>query len=520
MNTSNNLTLIYDDSCPLCHGYSNLFVKFNLIGKRSKFSNLNHELLHTMDLQKCKNEIPLHNSNTNSFVYGIDALFMILGNRFGLLNILFKNKLFYFLIKKLYYFISFNRRVIAGSKPTPCEIDCTPDFNLKYRMLYLIFASCIGLNFFYQSHFLLFGIILSLVLILVSVFHQQSIEFLGHQFTVVLISSFVCFVVSYSSIPYLPLIVSLLIFIILSYKRMQVIQSTFNGNGEFVFNYIICKGLFLFSKFLLMLKSKKYSSTNLPNWLKTPLSENEIIGKDYYKKYVQEEGLTYEQTNSKGLCHLSQLNDDEFDSTKVDERIIDFYKNTHLYDFTVKHMWHGWYSPFIKYIIKHYNDRAEQFNFNGIENSIHSIIENQLTPIQTPTGEVMNWVRHNRTLNKTMFSGFYHVDTLPYQKNKTCVTTKFPLQNICMMVKLKPTNEPNGGFSFKSEDKSMGGYSFYIVQKRKENYYVTTLPVYEKIELSIINNEVFIDHQFYLHTKKLMSFEYKTIKNNLSILNN
>src|SRR5215210_3862905 len=75
--------IIYDDSCPMCSAYTKAMVTAGLIepsGRRS-FSAINTEVLAKIDTCKCRNEIPLINSSTQTIKYGIDALLDILGDK-------------------------------------------------------------------------------------------------------------------------------------------------------------------------------------------------------------------------------------------------------------------------------------------------------------------------------------------------------------------------------------------------------------------------------------------------------
>ena len=136
---------MYDDSCPMCSAYTKAFVQTGLIessGRRS-FSGINAELLEKIDTHKCRNEIPLINTETNKVKYGIDSLLEILGDKFPLIKSIGHLKPVNWFLKKLYNLVSFNRRVVTASKFHEGNFDCTPDFNIKYRILFL----CLGLSF-------------------------------------------------------------------------------------------------------------------------------------------------------------------------------------------------------------------------------------------------------------------------------------------------------------------------------------------------------------------------------------
>jgi predicted DCC family thiol-disulfide oxidoreductase YuxK len=505
----NSLMLIYDDSCPMCDLYTRSFVKTKWINKRCEFSEVNSTVLNLIDNSKCKNEIPLYNSETNTVIYGIDALFYILQQRFSFLTTIFRSAPVLYLFKRFYSFISYNRRLIAGSQPAKKGFDCTPDFNLKYRLLYLVFANAVGFAFYRSASAMPIAIAISTLLIALSFFHARQMDFLGHEFTVFMISGFVCFLFKYVPVQHVNTVLSIAVFSYLFLRRLKTIRLTYPEDGGFTIHARISKTLLSFFKYALRIHSKKYSEDTLPSWLNVAIADKEPIGKEFYKSHEQQTHSTVEATNSRGLCNLSSFNSNEFDASRVDRRIIDFYKNTHLYRFSVAQKWHTWYGFLFRYVIKHYFKKIQQFNFTNLTDKSEACIENYLTPMIGKDGAItINWVRHNEKTNDTMFSGFYKVDKLPYEKDKACVTTQFPLPGACFMVKLKPVNEENGSFSFQSYDTGFGDYSFYAIQKHKKTYYARTLPVLEKIHLSVKNERIIVEHQFFLLKTCFMSFVY------------
>lgn len=136
---NSNKILIYDDDCPLCVAYTSAFVKSGLLTTegRQPFSAVSPELLHSINWQRSVNEIPLLDPGTKQVWYGIDALLEILGQKCALIKTVCRFKPIYWLLKKLYSFISYNRKVIVAVKSSPLKVDCTPSFNLFYRVLFL-----------------------------------------------------------------------------------------------------------------------------------------------------------------------------------------------------------------------------------------------------------------------------------------------------------------------------------------------------------------------------------------------
>jgi predicted DCC family thiol-disulfide oxidoreductase YuxK len=133
--------LVYDDSCPLCAAYTRAFVKAGFLSKeeRKTFSTIDEELLLSVNLEKGRNEIPLIDVKTKQVWYGIDALLEILDRKIPFIKSIGKIKPVNFLLRKIYKFISYNRRVIVAPAAKQTSCDCTPDFNIKYRIAFMLF---------------------------------------------------------------------------------------------------------------------------------------------------------------------------------------------------------------------------------------------------------------------------------------------------------------------------------------------------------------------------------------------
>ena len=141
-------TIIYDDNCPLCAAYTGAFVKFDLLEKeegRLGFEHVPGEIFCQLDLDRARHEIPLLDRETGEVTYGKDALFQILGHRWPALKPVFSFAPFRLFIHLLYQLITYNRRVIAGSKAPEQGFDCAPDFNIFWRWAYIALAGVISI---------------------------------------------------------------------------------------------------------------------------------------------------------------------------------------------------------------------------------------------------------------------------------------------------------------------------------------------------------------------------------------
>jgi hypothetical protein len=146
--------LVYDDACPLCVAYTSAFVKGGLLTAegRQSFSNVSAELLHTINFQRSKNEIPLLDPVANKVWYGIDALLEILGQKCPVIKTIGHFKPVNWFLRKLYSFISYNRKVIVAAKASPLKIDCSPSFNLFYRLLFMLVFLAANTLMIYPVH--------------------------------------------------------------------------------------------------------------------------------------------------------------------------------------------------------------------------------------------------------------------------------------------------------------------------------------------------------------------------------
>lgn len=153
MKTLENQTLLYDEDCPLCSLYTTGFVKSGMLDEngRKSYCQLSEEEQNFVDLKRAPNEIALVDNKTKTVTYGIDSLIKVVGFSFPLIEKTAKIKPIHFILKKMYSFVSYNRKVIIpGNVKEENKLQCIPDFNYKYRFLYIGFALTL-------TSFVLFG---------------------------------------------------------------------------------------------------------------------------------------------------------------------------------------------------------------------------------------------------------------------------------------------------------------------------------------------------------------------------
>jgi hypothetical protein len=105
---------------------------------REAYQQMSKQSCTLIDKDRARNEIALVNTVTGDVYYGIDSIFKVLSTNYPLLKFLFAFVPFRWVMKKLYSFISYNRKVIIPGKEA--EDTCIPDLNIKYRWAYILFT--------------------------------------------------------------------------------------------------------------------------------------------------------------------------------------------------------------------------------------------------------------------------------------------------------------------------------------------------------------------------------------------
>lgn len=137
--------MVYDDNCPLCNAYTTAFVKMGLLeaNGRQAFSEATANIMCRLDASKSKNEIPLLDTESNQTWYGLDAMLEVISAKYPLVKKLANIKPVKWFLLRLYKLISYNRKVIVAIPKINSKYDCTPDFNIKYRLAFLLIVCCI-----------------------------------------------------------------------------------------------------------------------------------------------------------------------------------------------------------------------------------------------------------------------------------------------------------------------------------------------------------------------------------------
>lgn len=198
-------TIIYDNACPMCDSYTRSFVNRGMLEQdgRSAFTNLDAGTLSKLDLTRARHEIPLLDKVSGEVLYGMDALLLIAGNALPIAKPLITRSWFKKMLLPVYRFISYNRRVIAGSFYGGVGFDCAPDFSLGWRMVLIVLGigyTALGIWGFsliagVQNIPMMFAVVLLYFLLLLGVnfkynrTFEEKIDYVGHLATLGIVES-------------------------------------------------------------------------------------------------------------------------------------------------------------------------------------------------------------------------------------------------------------------------------------------------------------------------------------------
>lgn len=135
--------LIYDADCPACEAYTKGFVKLGLLPAEARQSNKtchDQRIIDRLDPERMRHELPFVDLEGPEVRYGVDAMLTLIGFRFPGFARLVQRTFLYGWAKKLYAFVSYNRRVVFPTEPERWQLlDFAPRFHMGYRLFLIAF---------------------------------------------------------------------------------------------------------------------------------------------------------------------------------------------------------------------------------------------------------------------------------------------------------------------------------------------------------------------------------------------
>jgi hypothetical protein len=120
--------------------YTNAFVKTGMLDTNGRVEYGCARVPASFDNQRARNEIALIDYDNGTVTYGIDSLIKIAVHTAPWLKPVLTSKIVRWPLSVLYSFISYNRKAIAPPAIFEKKGSCTPEYNVGYRIAYLVFA--------------------------------------------------------------------------------------------------------------------------------------------------------------------------------------------------------------------------------------------------------------------------------------------------------------------------------------------------------------------------------------------
>jgi hypothetical protein len=124
----------------MCAWYTGEFVKHGVLEAEARvpWGQMEDKHRENVDVDRSRNEIALVDLEGGATLYGIDAMFAMTANLAPVLRPFLKLGVVRGGMKIVYKLITYNRRMMAGGAPGTDAKSCEPDFNLTWRMIYLV----------------------------------------------------------------------------------------------------------------------------------------------------------------------------------------------------------------------------------------------------------------------------------------------------------------------------------------------------------------------------------------------
>jgi hypothetical protein len=140
-----NISLLYDEDCPLCRWYTRIFVKYRLLEENGRIPYVDYILQHPgeVNIHIAQTKIACVDHQSHEIRYGIDGLLMLLGHHSRIIKVLGNFKPINWLLKILYLLFSYNRRIFAPVSKRNVECTCEPPKSILWRINFILLMSFI-----------------------------------------------------------------------------------------------------------------------------------------------------------------------------------------------------------------------------------------------------------------------------------------------------------------------------------------------------------------------------------------
>ena len=250
-------------------------------------------------------------------------------------------------------------------------------------------------------------------------------------------------------------------------------------------------------------------------WLETPIGPPSGIGPSFFHDLAQQRGWRLE-SDRRGLMRLQALHGAEFDASRLQPGVRDFYEQTSDYHLDVWFEWCGVFRWLGGLVVGLFSRRLQQLNLpiSPLETS-RGIDSQVLELVEPSTGQTMvtAWLRRLLHSGHVLYAGVYSTCQLP-NNEQVHVRVAFPLPNGSAIVILKPNLLPDGSLRLDSSGRGFGHPGFYFSLQNAGGFWARYVPTFHET-IHVYEAEAGVvrtDHVFSIWGQRFLHLHYRMVR--------
>lgn len=256
----------------------------------------------------------------------------------------------------------------------------------------------------------------------------------------------------------------------------------------------LTSGLDLSTRYFWRVVGKPVDIDGEHRWLQSPYTAERAIG-DEWLTTLDQQGRVRPPDRHDGLMEsMTLLDGPDFDASRLDARIRDFYEHTASWRMEVWSQWNALFAPGGELFARVWGRRVEQLALPvqplSVSRGMSSVVRIVEDADGTRAGAA--WLRNLRSDGSKVYSGYYRVGRPPGH-DQPHVYVSFPLESGSIQVYLTPRNDPDSSFWLESRSDTFGGDGAYAVVRFGDRWFASLTPIRETFH-------VFVDDEGVLRT--------------------
>jgi hypothetical protein len=248
-------------------------------------------------------------------------------------------------------------------------------------------------------------------------------------------------------------------------------------------------------------------------WLAGPAGDTTAIGRNYFDRLADMEGLVARRSRRAGLREtLDALAGPGFDPGRLDPAVRAFYERTGEYEMEAWAEWCGAFRPFGRLLAHMFSRRLQQLNvpLSALDARLGTTSEViLLTDRASGQLRYTGWLRTLRATGNVLYAGSYSLASVP-GLDRPCVKVVFPLPNGNAQVFLRPDVGEDGSLTVTSSGRGFGDPGFYFTVHRRGRVWARYVrAMREIIRVFRDGEDVRADHVMWLWGATFLRLHYR-----------